>query len=143
MEAVDLSPSALAVAKENAARHGAQITFLEADLYQWEGGVNRYDFIVSNPPYIPQEEAPKLSRRVYNFEPHLALFVPTCSPLKPYERIAYLANNLLQKGGFVACEIYETLGTQTAQVFAAAGLKAVNVQRDFWNKDRMVFATKE
>lgn len=143
LDALELSHAALEVAKENAKHYNASISFLEADLYTWEGISNSYDFIVSNPPYIPQAEAASLSRRVHNFEPHLALFVPSEAPTKPYRRIAYLASRLLKPGGFVACEIYETLGAETAAEFTQAGMADVRLYRDFAGKERIVFATKE
>jgi len=143
LEALDVSPAALAIARENAQCLKADVAFVEADLYRWEGGARCYDFIVSNPPYIPQIDGKSMSRRVYDFEPHLALFVPTKTPLLPYQRIAYLAARLLKNGGFVACEIYETLGQETAEVFRVAGLKNVSVHCDFWGKERFVLAMKE
>lgn len=143
MEALELSQAALQVAQENAKHYNASISFLEADLYTWEGIPDSYDFIISNPPYIPQAEAASLSRRVHNFEPHLALFVPSEAPTKPYRRIAYLASRLLKPGGFVACEIYETLGAETAAEFTQAGMADVRLYRDFAGKERIVFATKE
>ncbi|MFC2347453.1 MAG: peptide chain release factor N(5)-glutamine methyltransferase [Bacteroides sp.] len=142
MEALELSHAALHVAQENARQLDAKIAFIEADLYTWEGGENSYDFIVSNPPYIPQSEALSLTRRVHDFEPHLALFVPTEAPTRPYRRIAYLATRLLKPGGFVACEIYETLGAETAAEFTQAGMEGVRLYRDFAGKKRIVFATK-
>lgn len=142
MEALELSHAALHVAQENARQLDAKIAFIEADLYTWEGGENSYDFIVSNPPYIPQAEAASLSRRVHDFEPHLALFVPSEAPTRPYRRIAYLATRLLKPGGFVACEIYETLGAETAAEFTQAGMEGVRLYRDFAGKKRIVFATK-
>lgn len=142
MEALELSHAALHVAQENARQLDAKIAFIEADLYTWEGGENSYDFIVSNPPYIPQAEAASLSRRVHDFEPHLALFVPSEAPTRPYRRIAYLATRLLKPGGFVACEIYETLGAETAAEFTQAGMEGVRLYRDFAGKERIVFATK-
>lgn len=143
LDALELSHAALEVAKENAKHYNASISFLEADLYTWEGIPDSYDFIISNPPYIPQAEAASLSRRVHDFEPHLALFVPTEAPTRPYRRIAYLATRLLKLGGFVACEIYETLGAETAAEFTQAGMEGVRLYRDFAGKERIVFATKE
>ena len=142
LDALELSHAALQVAKENAIHYNTSISFLEADLYTWEGIPNSYDFIVSNPPYIPQAEAASLSRRVHDFEPHLALFVPSEAPTRPYRRIAYLATRLLKLGGFVACEIYETLGAETAAEFTQAGMEGVRLYRDFAGKERIVFATK-
>lgn len=72
--ALDISTAALREARTNAARLGAdRVVFLESDLMAAVAG-QTFDLIVSNPPYIPQHEAPTLHRQVLNHEPHLALF---------------------------------------------------------------------
>lgn len=73
--AIDLSPAALAVAKSNAARHGvaARIEFVESDLFAALTHERKFDFIVSNPPYITTAEMNDLDRDVRDYEPRLAL----------------------------------------------------------------------
>jgi release factor glutamine methyltransferase len=73
--AVDVSAAALAVASRNAARHGVadRIRFLEGDLYAMLAPDERFDFILSNPPYIPHGDIPALPVGVRDFEPHTAL----------------------------------------------------------------------
>ena len=71
----DLSPGALAVASGNARRLGARVGFVRADLAAGLD-LDRFDMVVSNPPYVDRSEAPDLSPEICNFEPHLALFPP-------------------------------------------------------------------
>lgn len=73
--AVDISPAALAVAKQNAERHGVadRVKFVESDLFERVAKTEKFDFIVSNPPYITSAEMAELDRDVREFEPHLAL----------------------------------------------------------------------
>jgi release factor glutamine methyltransferase len=75
LTAVDVSPEALAVAARNAARHGAsdRIRFLEGDLFSSIPAGERFDLVVSNPPYVPHAEIARLAREVRDHEPRLAL----------------------------------------------------------------------
>ncbi|MHC4177478.1 MAG: peptide chain release factor N(5)-glutamine methyltransferase [Planctomycetota bacterium] len=74
--AIDVSPAALAVARANAADHGVteQIEFVESDLFSAVQPGRRFDFIVSNPPYVGTEEEKTLAEEVREFEPHVALY---------------------------------------------------------------------
>jgi release factor glutamine methyltransferase len=73
--AVDISMEALTVASANADKHGVaeRVRFLHGDLFAPLAGEERFDFIVSNPPYIPHDEIPKLAPGVRDYEPHTAL----------------------------------------------------------------------
>ncbi len=73
--AIDISPAALAVARRNAERHGLadRITFVEGDLLSAEPAEPRFDYIVSNPPYVSTSEMEQLARDVRDHEPHVAL----------------------------------------------------------------------
>ena len=73
--AVDLSPKALAVAERNAVKHGVaeRVRFLSGDLFAPLPAGERFDFILSNPPYIPRDDIAKLAPGVRDYEPHLAL----------------------------------------------------------------------
>jgi release factor glutamine methyltransferase len=103
--AVDLSREALAVASQNAARHGVaqRIRFVEGDLFGPLGS-ERFDFVLSNPPYIPREDIDSLPVGVRNYEPHAALdggpggFVL-------FQRLIEQARNHLEAGGYLIVEI--------------------------------------
>ena len=89
--AIDVSESALAIAKDNAAVQQTEIKFLKINFLeesQW-ASLPVFDVLISNPPYIPMDEKEKMDKNVTSFEPHQALFVPDRSPLLFYEKIAH------------------------------------------------------
>lgn len=143
VSAVDISEAALAVAKENAAANNATIHFIQQDFLQeekWkELGV--YDVIISNPPYIPENEKAMLDSNVTAHEPHLALFVPDNQALIFYEKIAVFAKNHLAAHGCIFMETHESFAGAVANHFNQNGFEAI-VQKDFFEKERMVIASR-
>lgn len=99
----DISPIALRVAKDNAQRLGADVTFQEVDVLSspsfWRGMGGGFSLIVSNPPYICDSEADQMEANVLDYEPEIALFVPDDDPLKFYVPIMNLAQSALHPGG--------------------------------------------
>lgn len=153
--AVDISDGALAVAStqdfsEEMARIGACTPiFLKADVLssppplchseQSEGSFNdRYDIIVSNPPYVMDKEKALMRPNVLEHEPHLALFVSDEDPLIFYRAVARWASALLKTDGFGIVEINEALGAQTAAVFRDTGFSHAEVLQDLTGRDRFV-----
>lgn len=104
--AVDLSPDALAVAQRNAERHGVagRVRFLHGDLFAPLATDERYDFILSNPPYIAHEEMGTLPIGVRDYEPHLALDGGP-GGYQVLERILAEAGGHLEPGGHLIVEI--------------------------------------
>jgi release factor glutamine methyltransferase len=104
--AVDVSPEALAVARRNAARHevAPRLRFLQGDLFTPLPAGEQFDFIVSNPPYIPRDEIRQLAPGVRDYEPHLAL---NGGPdgFEVLERLAAQAKDYLVPGGTLIVEI--------------------------------------
>lgn len=143
MHAIDLSEAALAIAKENSVAHLTEITwqqmnFLDED--QWKL-LPLFDVIVSNPPYIPLKEKDTLDKNVTAHEPHMALFVPDNQPLIFYEKIAAFGKDHLTKAGSIFMETHENYANEVAVLFNENGYKAI-VQKDFYEKERMVTATR-
>jgi release factor glutamine methyltransferase len=105
--AVDLSAEALAVAGRNAVKHGVaeRITFLLGDLFAPLAGTERFDFIVSNPPYILHDEIARLEPGVRDYEPHLALDGGR-DGLAVFDRIVAQAHGFLKQGGHLIVEIH-------------------------------------
>jgi release factor glutamine methyltransferase len=106
LTAIDISPSALAVARDNAVRLNlaSRIRFLEGDLLTPVTGDPPFDVIASNPPYVALDDAPTLAPEVRDHEPPLALYAgPT--GLDIYRRLIPQAWDLLRPGGLVALEI--------------------------------------
>ncbi|GIW79342.1 MAG: release factor glutamine methyltransferase [Gemmatales bacterium] len=104
--AVDISPQAIEVARRNAERHrvSERLAFLTGDLFEPLDRGRRFDFIVSNPPYIPRGEIKNLEPGVRDFEPHAALDGgPT--GFEVLTRIAAHARSFLVEGGYVIVEI--------------------------------------
>ena len=116
--ATDLSPDALAVARENAARLGAadRLTLLEGSWFAPVSG--SFDIILSNPPYIPADEIAGLAPDVRNFDPALALSGGT-DGLDPYRTIAAGAGVHLDGGGHVLVEIGAGQAGDVETIFAA------------------------
>lgn len=104
--AVDISTDALAIAGRNASKHGVaeRITFLQGDLFAPIPQGEQFDFIVSNPPYIPTPEIAKLQPGVRDFEPHLALDGGP-DGYTAFERIISKAGEFLKPGGHLIVEI--------------------------------------
>jgi release factor glutamine methyltransferase len=104
--AVDISAEALGVARRNAQKHGVaeRNRFLQGDLFQPLDGAEQFDFIVSNPPYIPHADIPKLPAGVRDYEPHEALDGGP-DGYAVLERIAAGAKEHLVPGGYLIVEI--------------------------------------
>jgi release factor glutamine methyltransferase len=104
--AVDLSAQALEVARRNAARHGVaeRVRFLHGDLFGPIPAGERFEFIVSNPPYIAHEELPQLPAGVRDYEPHLALDGGP-GGFAVFDRLVDQARDHLQPGGYLIVEI--------------------------------------
>jgi len=100
--AVDVSSAALAIAKDNAQRNGADVRFVKSDCFSALAG-ERFDMIVSNPPYIDKEDMTQLMPEVLQ-EPELALFGGE-DGLDFYRRISKEAGAYLEDGGCLLFEI--------------------------------------
>ena len=135
--ASDISAAALAVAGENADRHGVtgRLTFVQADW--WDGIEGRFDLIVSNPPYVTEAEYAGLAPEITEWEPRGAL-TPGGDGLGAYRAIAGGLAAHLAPGGRVLLEIGAGQGAAVAGLLGAAGLDAVAVHPDINGKARVV-----
>jgi release factor glutamine methyltransferase len=142
--AIDISENALAVAKKNNENLKANVNIQKADILNFESpfGEQKFDLILSNPPYVKENEMPEMRSNVLNFEPHLALFVSNDDPLIFYKKIAEIGQAYLEDEGHILVEINSYLGQETCDVFTNAGYSKVELIQDFFEKDRMVLAKK-
>lgn len=135
--ASDYSSDALSVAKGNAERLDAAVTFFQGDLFENVEG--RYDIIVSNPPYIKSNVVEELMPEVKDFEPRMALD-GTEDGLYFYRRIGAEVKGFLNPGGRLLYEIGHDQGEEVAELLVKEGYTDVFVKKDYAGLDRMVFA---
>lgn len=140
--ALDISPKALDVARDNARRLGATISFIEADIFSWTAPPSSFDIIVSNPPYIDDSEKADMEPNVLDYEPAAALFVPDNDPLVFYRRIAALAIGALSPQGTLYLEINPRHHEELAAMLRNAGLRDVDILKDSYGKDRFAIARR-
>lgn len=138
----DVSEGALDIAKRNARLLSASLGFQLQDVFEWEETADTWDFIVSNPPYVLDQEKNEMSPNVLNFEPHLALFVPDLNPLKFYQTLGTFAWSRLNPGGWLAVEINRAYGLETENLFRQIGFSTTELHQDFNGNDRFVLAQK-
>jgi len=142
VEAWEISKGALEMARQNAQNLQAEIEFKLQDLFSWPTSVGMWDVIVSNPPYVTEEEKKQMANHVLDFEPHLALFVPNDDALKYYEVLADFAQARLKAGGYLCLEINQHFGTQTVELLFSKGFQEVKLLTDFKGNDRMIVTQK-
>lgn len=140
--AVDISPEALAIAKRNAERLGAEVEFVEADALGDLSHLGKFNIIVSNPPYIPQSDIADMRKNVVDFEPHTALFVPDNDILLFYRATAENAQRMLDKGGSIWFEIYEMAGNEVCEMLCEKGFSRNELIEDANLKPRMVWSRR-
>ena len=114
--AMDISEKALEIAQKNADFHQTEIKFLQAD-YLNTNLTEKYDVIISNPPYIGIDENTEIEDSVKGFEPNIALFSPTSDALIFYRKIAKDCENHLNENGLFFLEINQKLGNETLELF--------------------------
>lgn len=142
VDAWDISAEALTVARENSNINNTKVEFAQVDILTYTPGGKQFDIIVSNPPYIKNEEKKSMEANVLNREPHLALFVPDNDPLLFYRTIAQKAITMLAPGGRLYFEINRAHGSDTCQMLATMGYTNIELRKDFADNDRMVRAWK-
>ena len=140
--ACDVSPGALAVARDNAERLGVDIRFELRDVTKpdFSAGMPPFDLIVSNPPYVPREEAPSLEPHVRDFEPEAALFVDG-DPLLFYREILAHAE-ILSPGGHVLFEGHIDHIASLQVIAPVYGYDCIEIIRDLSGRDRIAHLRK-
>ena len=138
--AIDVSERALEVAKENAKSNKVKVTFIKEDILKVESLFQKFDILVSNPPYVREMERQEMKPNVLNNEPSLALFVSDKDPLLFYEKIAILANEKLNNKGVLYFEINQYLSFETKKKVEELGFTSVEVREDIFGNKRMIKA---
>ena len=135
IDAIDISPACLEVASKNALKNKVEINFFLSDVFSFVS--DKYDVIISNPPYIAKKE--KISDIVKNNEPEIALFANN-NGLEFYEKILKDASNYVHNINLIAFEIGESQGKEVSQMAKKYFPKCkVFVEKDYCLRDRFVF----
>ena len=136
---IDISKLAIEVAKTNAKQNNIDINFINNDLL--DGISEKYDVIISNPPYISEKE--EVMEMVKNYEPHLALYAED-NGLYFYKKIFDQSKELLNKRFLIAMEIGYTQGNAIKEYAQATFNEAkIYVEKDLNQKDRYLFIINE
>lgn len=138
VSALDFSPEALKTAHKNSVLNSVKVTFFELDLLDEQTLPQRYDIMVSNPPYVRELEKSNMRSNVLEYEPKSALFVTDKDPFLFYRRIARLANLYLTDNGRVYFEINEYLSDELKALLLTERFTDIEVRKDIFGKDRML-----
>lgn len=139
---VDISTEAIHTAFKNMEKFGLynRAIFRKSDIYSKIRGDEKFDLIVSNPPYIPPKEKETIQEEV-SYEPDLALYTTDEKGLAFYEKIIKDAPKFLNKGGYLMFELGIGQSTSVAQLMKKAGFENIKVLKDLANIDRVIFGT--
>lgn len=143
VSAFDISSEALDVARKNAIINNVNVDFFKEDVLNCKKLPKKYDIIVSNPPYIIENEKDKMQSNVLKYEPDIALFVNNDDPLLFYRKIAQLGQKHLISEGSIYFEINEYLGSELLILLKTEGYKEITLQKDIFGKYRMVKCRKD
>jgi len=143
VSAWDISPAALEIARRNALRHQVDIDFRQCDILDQHSRKEeeKWDIIVSNPPYICDQEASAMEAHVLDYEPDIALFVPDDDPLRFYHAIGSYARSSLCENGHLYFEINPLYAVPLQTMLAGLGFEDLIIRKDQFGKDRMLRCT--
>ncbi len=139
----DVSEDALCIARRNNDDLQASVRFVQQDVLTYVPDCGeRYDVIVSNPPYVTESEKQAMERNVLDWEPFSALFVPDNDPLLFYRQIAKLGKTMLVSGGSLYFEINRAYGEATKVMLCEEGYTNLQLLKDISGNDRIVIAER-
>ena len=143
--ALDISEKALAISQKNAEINNVNVNFINKDILKindFKDLTTQFDIIVSNPPYVRNLEKAEINKNVLDNEPHLALFVEDEDALIFYRKIAQLAQENLVENGQLYFEINQYLGKETKELVEKLNFQNIELRKDIYGNDRMIFCKK-
>jgi len=135
----DVDKKILSIANKNAIMNNVKILFELIDISKVKPD-RKFDIIISNPPYVCENEKSKMKDNVLLFEPHLALFVNDNDPLFFYSRIVDFARLSLNNRGKLFLEINENYSERVVKLLKNAEFQDIELRKDFRQKNRMIKA---
>lgn len=139
---LDVSRLAIKIAKKNAKKYVKNVKFLQSDIFNGVKVGQKFDVIVSNPPYITSEDMTILNRSVRDFEPHIALWGGV-DGLFYYRKIIEQADKFLSDGGMIAFEIGYNQAKSVKNILEQNNYKNVQIYKDYDKIDRIITAKME
>lgn len=135
---LDISEEALRIAKKNAKINQVEVSFAVADILNIEDSALKYDSIISNPPYVREQEKKNMQKNVSDHEPGLALFVSDEKPLKFYDAIARFARKNLNENGSLYLEINQYLAKEIKELLENYNFSKIEIRKDMFGNYRMM-----
>lgn len=135
---LDISDNALQIAIENAKNNKVEVEFIHASILEIDKLHQKFNIIVSNPPYVRELEKKEMNGNILKHEPELALFVSDEDPLLFYRKITEFAVHNLEKGGMLYFEINQYLGKETQLLLEEANFSDIELRQDMFGNDRML-----
>ena len=140
VDATEVSESAVKTALKNADLLNAKVVVELHDILK-QVPKEKYDIVVSNPPYVKREELAGLDKNVIEYEPVIALTPKGDDPLLFYKRMIEIAPRMLKPKGVLYWEIHEDLGKECVELLESGdGFQQVELQEDIYGRDRMIRA---
>jgi release factor glutamine methyltransferase len=136
----DISNKALTVAKQTAASIVSNVSFSQVDILKQTQTQDRWDVIVSNPPYVSEEEKPQIHANVLEYEPHLALFTSREDPIQFYRAVVQFAALHLSPGGRLYFELNPNTAKAVISLLKTTDFVDIVVENDMQNQARMLVA---
>ncbi|MCM4172920.1 peptide chain release factor N(5)-glutamine methyltransferase [Arenibacter sp. TNZ] len=136
--AIDISKKAIGMARQNAKENNVIVEFIEADILAKLDFKEKFDVIVSNPPYVRELEKVEMKNNVLDYEPGSALFVSDENPLIFYKKIVQFAVDHLKANGVLFFEINQFLGNETKQLLENENFSEIELRKDMFGNDRML-----
>ncbi len=138
IDAIDISEHALCVARENAKNKNVSCNFFKSDLFS--NVKDKYDLIVSNPPYIPKKDFYTLSKTVADYEPHAALFTNDEFGMEFYKKIIFDSVTFLNNGGYLCFEAGINQAPKISMELEKNGYTNISTVKDINNIERVTIA---
>ncbi len=142
VEAFDISEEALKIARKNAEINKVTVSFQKIDILEVKELAKRYDIVVSNPPYVREQEKEQMQKNVLEHEPETALYVKNNNALIFYQKITGLVQKSLNPGGILYFEINQYLYKETKSLVENLGFEA-ELKKDIFGNYRMLKALKK
>ena len=136
----DISKEALKVAKQTAASIGSNVSFSQVDILKQLQTQDRWDVIVSNPPYVLEEEKPQIHANVLEYEPHMALFTSIEDPIQFYSAVIQFASLHLCPGGRLYFELNPNTAEAVISLLKTMDFIDIVAENDMQNQARMLVA---